>query len=204
MPGSPLTAVFDEPVHAYDGLQISHFVEPRPEQGFVVETWFNPPVAQALTMPGWFDDHFANMRRYNRLAAVGVGLREIVPRRPDLTQARHQRGAGGAPAVGAPGAAAVGHDQDIAGDVFIAPVAVGQQGHQVRLGAGRKKERAFLAKHLGGQGPSRRRRFLSGRKPDPTGIGVQGPPDCRSAEEEGKFPPLPVEDVGPEASTRKP
>ncbi len=70
--GSPLTAVFDDEVNAFDGLQISHFVEPSPEQGFVVETWFNPPVAQALTMPGWFDDHFRNMRRYNRLASVGV------------------------------------------------------------------------------------------------------------------------------------
>ena len=70
--GSPLTAVFDDEVHAYDGLQISHFVEPVPDEGFVVETWFNPPVAQALTMPGWFDDHFDNMRRYDKLAAVGV------------------------------------------------------------------------------------------------------------------------------------
>jgi len=70
--GSPLSAVFDEKIDAYDGLQISHFLEPAPDQGFVVETWFNPPVAQALTMPGWFDDHFRNMRRYDHMAAVGV------------------------------------------------------------------------------------------------------------------------------------
>jgi choline dehydrogenase-like flavoprotein len=70
--GSPLTAAFDEPVRAYEGLQISHFLEPVPDQGFVVETWYNPPVAQALTMPGWFDDHFNNMRRYDRLASVGI------------------------------------------------------------------------------------------------------------------------------------
>jgi len=29
-------------------------------------------VAQALAMPGWFDHHFNNMLRYNRMASVGV------------------------------------------------------------------------------------------------------------------------------------
>ena len=36
------------------------------------ETWWNPPVTQAINMPGWFEDHFTNMRRYDRLMAVGV------------------------------------------------------------------------------------------------------------------------------------
>ena len=31
-----------------------------------------PPVAQALNMPGWFEDHFENMLRYERLMAVGA------------------------------------------------------------------------------------------------------------------------------------
>jgi len=70
--GAPLTAEFDDVMNAYDGLQISHFGRPRPERGFVYETWWNPPVAQAINMPGWFEDHFENMRRYNRLMAVGV------------------------------------------------------------------------------------------------------------------------------------
>jgi choline dehydrogenase-like flavoprotein len=70
--GAPLTADFDgEPINAYDGLQISHFGIPRRE-GFVFETWFNPPVSQALNMPGWFEQHFANMERYDHLMAVGV------------------------------------------------------------------------------------------------------------------------------------
>lgn len=70
--GSPITAVFHDTVNAYDGLQISHYLELEPSRGYVLETWFNPPVAQALTMPGWFEDHFANMLRYNRMMCTGV------------------------------------------------------------------------------------------------------------------------------------
>jgi choline dehydrogenase-like flavoprotein len=71
--GAPLTADFDgEPLNSYAGLQISHYGIPRSDHGFVFETWFNPPVSQALNMPGWFEDHYRNMRRYNQLMAVGV------------------------------------------------------------------------------------------------------------------------------------
>jgi choline dehydrogenase-like flavoprotein len=70
--GAPLTAELPEPVNAYDGLQISHYGVPRGDDGYVFETWFNPPVAQALNMPGWFERHFDNMRRFDRLMAVGV------------------------------------------------------------------------------------------------------------------------------------
>jgi choline dehydrogenase-like flavoprotein len=69
--GAPLTAEFRDVQDAYAGLQISHYGIPR-DNGFVFETWFNPPVAQALNMPGWFEQHFENMRRYPHLAAVGV------------------------------------------------------------------------------------------------------------------------------------
>ncbi len=70
--GSPLTAAFKEPVNAYDGLQISHYLKTSPDPGFIIETWYNPPVAQALTMPGWFEDHYRNMLRYDRLSCTGV------------------------------------------------------------------------------------------------------------------------------------
>ncbi len=69
--GAPLTAEFKDVQHAYAGLQISHYGIPS-ESGFVFETWFNPPVAQALNMPGWFEQHFQNMQSYPRLGAVGV------------------------------------------------------------------------------------------------------------------------------------
>jgi choline dehydrogenase-like flavoprotein len=70
--GAPLTAEFDEVVNAFDGLQISHYGIPSTDSGFVFETWFNPPVSQALNMPGWFEEHAENMRHYNRMMAVGV------------------------------------------------------------------------------------------------------------------------------------
>ena len=69
--GAPLTAEFEDVQNAYAGLQISHYGIPS-DNGFVYETWFNPPVAQALNMPGWFEQHFENMRRYPHLGAVGV------------------------------------------------------------------------------------------------------------------------------------
>ncbi len=70
--GAPLTAEFDREMNAYDGLQISHATLPRSGRGWVFETWWNPPVAQALNMPGWFEQHFQNMRRYPYLMAVGA------------------------------------------------------------------------------------------------------------------------------------
>lgn len=70
--GAQLTAEFDRKLDAYDGLQISHYLEPPSGRGWVMETWFNPPVAQALNMPGWFEQHFRNMRAYDRMMAVGV------------------------------------------------------------------------------------------------------------------------------------
>lgn len=70
--GSPISGVFPEPILSTAGLQISHYCEPEPSRGYVLESWYNPPVAQALTMPGWFDDHFAHMRLYDRIGSIGV------------------------------------------------------------------------------------------------------------------------------------
>ena len=70
--GSPITAEFDEPLNAYAGLQISHYLRAPREQGYVMETWFNPPAAQAMAVPGWLAQHRHNMSRYQRLTALGV------------------------------------------------------------------------------------------------------------------------------------
>ena len=70
--GAPITAEFKDQLDSYNGLQISHFGVPDPSRGWVFETWFNPPVSQALNMPGWFEDHFDNMKRYSNQMAVGV------------------------------------------------------------------------------------------------------------------------------------
>jgi choline dehydrogenase-like flavoprotein len=72
--GAPLTAEFEQKLDSFAGLQISHYGVPNPRTGpaYVYESWFNPPVAQALNMPGWFEGHFHNMSRYDHLMAVGV------------------------------------------------------------------------------------------------------------------------------------
>jgi choline dehydrogenase-like flavoprotein len=70
--GSPITADFDEEVHSYDGLQITHVFEPGGRPDVIMETWFNPVLAQALAMPGWFEQHRRNMLRYPHMAATGV------------------------------------------------------------------------------------------------------------------------------------
>jgi len=70
--GAPITAVFPHELNAYDGLQISHYLDMGAEQGYLLETWWNPPAAQSVVMPGWFDTHFDNMKRYSYMGAVGV------------------------------------------------------------------------------------------------------------------------------------
>ncbi|MDX1393470.1 MAG: GMC family oxidoreductase [Gemmatimonadota bacterium] len=76
--GAPVTAEFPDTssfrggFRAYEGLQISHFGVPEWSRGWVHETWWNPPVAQAVNMPGWFGRHHDNMSNYRNLMGVGV------------------------------------------------------------------------------------------------------------------------------------
>ena len=70
--GSPITAEFDERLDNYAGLQITHVYRPSGVPDYVMETWFNPVLSQALAMPGWFGDHRRNMLRYAHMAATGV------------------------------------------------------------------------------------------------------------------------------------
>lgn len=70
--GSPISAVFPGIINSYRGLQISHYLQLNPTRGFIFETWFNPPMFQSTVMPGWWDDHYKNMQRYNRMACTGV------------------------------------------------------------------------------------------------------------------------------------
>ena len=67
--GSPVHADYEEEVRAYDGLQIAHYYRPETDQGFVIETWFNPPATQTLALPGWMDDMQRNVDRYRHYAA---------------------------------------------------------------------------------------------------------------------------------------
>jgi choline dehydrogenase-like flavoprotein len=68
---SPMTFDFPEALHSERGLQISHYLEPLEGEELALETWFNPVVSQSLFMPGWFDDHRRNMRRYSHMTCLG-------------------------------------------------------------------------------------------------------------------------------------
>lgn len=84
---SPLTADFEAVMDAHHGLQMSHAYEPPGEARFVIETWFNPVATQALAMPGWFEDHYANMRRYRHMVCGGVLVGTTTPARVTATKA---------------------------------------------------------------------------------------------------------------------
>jgi len=63
---------FEERLSAFDGLQLANYVAPPQERGYVLETWFNPLVITALSMPGWLETHQQNMSRYDHLMCMGV------------------------------------------------------------------------------------------------------------------------------------
>lgn len=72
--GAIMTGRFDREVNAYAGLQMSHTYSKfnNGKLDYMLETWFNPPVTQATRMPGWFEDHFNNMKDYTKMMSIGV------------------------------------------------------------------------------------------------------------------------------------
>ena len=71
---SPVTFDFKRDLQSERGLQITHYMKPVDDshEGLVFETWFNPIVTQSLFMPGWFEQHWDNMRRYRHMTCLGV------------------------------------------------------------------------------------------------------------------------------------
>jgi len=67
---SPVHADYEQPVRAFDGLAMSHFVEMPGETDFVVETWYNPPATQFLALPGWLHEFEENLKRYSHYACA--------------------------------------------------------------------------------------------------------------------------------------
>jgi choline dehydrogenase-like flavoprotein len=96
---TPLTADTGEKVDSYDGLQISHYWDASEHAGgdrYILETWFNPPATHSLVMPGWFGQHYDNMRSYDKMVAAGVvvgttGPARVKPKRtgPDISYKPH-------------------------------------------------------------------------------------------------------------------
>lgn len=68
--GSPVFAFCREAVNQQPGLQIAHYYFAPAGEGFVIETWFNPPGANAIAMPGFQQTHFDRMMAYARTVAA--------------------------------------------------------------------------------------------------------------------------------------
>jgi choline dehydrogenase-like flavoprotein len=68
--GSPIFAFCREQVNQRPGLQIAHYYFAPPDDGFVIETWFNPPGANSIAMPGFQQAHFDRMMAYSKTVSA--------------------------------------------------------------------------------------------------------------------------------------
>ncbi|HTP31575.1 MAG TPA: GMC family oxidoreductase [Candidatus Acidoferrales bacterium] len=68
--GSPIFAFCPNTVNQRPGVQIAHYYFAPPDDGFVIETWFNPPGANAIAMPGFQQAHFDRMMAYSKTVAA--------------------------------------------------------------------------------------------------------------------------------------
>ncbi|KAB2848404.1 MAG: GMC family oxidoreductase, partial [Sphingopyxis terrae] len=68
---SPVVALMPEGVggNAWDEDQMSSYVDCG---DFLLESHFQPPMAMASLMPGWFADHSERMRNYGRVHSAGI------------------------------------------------------------------------------------------------------------------------------------
>ena len=62
---SPLHAEFKETLNSYNGTQMCTYLKVDDQ---LIESTFNPPAASSVIMPGWFEEHFNRMEKYNNLA----------------------------------------------------------------------------------------------------------------------------------------
>jgi choline dehydrogenase-like flavoprotein len=64
-----MLARFAKRLDAYDGDQMTAYVDGG---SYLLESSFQPPVAHAISVPGWFEQHFDRMREYPHYASCGV------------------------------------------------------------------------------------------------------------------------------------
>ncbi|MFQ5641481.1 MAG: GMC family oxidoreductase N-terminal domain-containing protein [bacterium] len=79
--GSWVFAEFPETIDSFDGIQMCAYHE---HEDYFLETIAMLPGAFAAAMPGWFHEHFYNMRRYRHFAVAGslVGSQPVGQVRP--------------------------------------------------------------------------------------------------------------------------
>jgi choline dehydrogenase-like flavoprotein len=90
--GAGVLGDFPDPIDAYAGLQMSHYLAPPPSAGFVLESLSLPPLTQAMFTPGWAERYGLNVARYRHLTYIAP----LVGTRPSPRRLRQQ------PFTGAP------------------------------------------------------------------------------------------------------
>jgi choline dehydrogenase-like flavoprotein len=86
--GSPLFAFTHDTINDQPGLQIAHAFVPFGNDGFVMETWYNPPGANALAMPGYLDVHHQRMRAFAQTVAAAPLVGSLPSGRISLEEGR--------------------------------------------------------------------------------------------------------------------
>lgn len=66
---TPVLARFPQALNAYDGDQMATYVD---SGEYLLESSFDPPMAFAVALPGWFGTHFSRMKQFNHFARGGV------------------------------------------------------------------------------------------------------------------------------------
>lgn len=67
--GTPVFARFSHALQSFDGVQMAAYVDAGE---YLLESLFNPPLAFAVALPGWFGAHFDRMGAYDHFASAGV------------------------------------------------------------------------------------------------------------------------------------
>ena len=67
----PVVALMPEgsDVNSWNEDQMATYVD---RGDYLIESHFQPPMAMAMMVPGWFDEHYRRMHNYNRLVSAGV------------------------------------------------------------------------------------------------------------------------------------
>lgn len=68
---TPMLARFPHRLAAFEAVPMTAYVDCG---AFLLESTFNPPLAFAAMLPGWFETHFDRMRKYDQFATHGVVL----------------------------------------------------------------------------------------------------------------------------------
>jgi hypothetical protein len=68
---TPVFAEFEDEMDSFRGIQMGHYLTDQQDR-FIIETWFSPPIGLATAIGGWFEDHYANMKRARHMVAYGM------------------------------------------------------------------------------------------------------------------------------------